>query len=163
MPQYTEDEANYLRSLIYAEGGNLKPRGMYKIGMSIMNRIKDPTFQKTIEGVITQPGQFAGYKSPRWNEAWNPANDNNVPNEIKGPNFNSYRQADSVAREILKNPSANDFGGIKYFRSYPKGDEKAKSSGWHQQMVREGRLATDPSNDETTTDGKTVLQFFSQP
>jgi len=131
MPQYTENEANYLRSLIYAEGGNLEPRGMYKIGMSIMNRIKDPAFPKTIEGVITQPEQFAGYKSPRWNEAWNPENDKSVPDKLKGDDYKSYRWADDLAREILAGNSGTDFGGIEFFRSYPKGDEKTKSSGWH--------------------------------
>ncbi len=164
MPPYTEDDVNYLRSLIYAEGGNLEKLGMYKLGMSIMNRMKDPdAFPDTIPGVINEPKKFAGYKSPRWNEAWNPGNDNRVPHKLKGDDFNSYRWADSVARDILAGHFTNDFGGIEYFRSFPKDEEKAKSSGWHRQMVSEGILATDPGNDETTTDSKTIMQFYSQP
>ncbi len=55
MEKYTADEVNYLRSLIYAEGGNLEKLGMYKLGMTIMNRVNDPAFSNTIQGVMKEP------------------------------------------------------------------------------------------------------------
>lgn len=56
---YDEDDLYWLSRAIYAESGNQPMAGRVAVGTVILNRVADPRFPDTIEGVIFAPGQFS--------------------------------------------------------------------------------------------------------
>lgn len=63
-PEKELKEAIMLAQTIYGEGRGLNKYEKSLIAWSVCNRVDDERFPNTIEEVITQPHQFAGY-SPR--------------------------------------------------------------------------------------------------
>lgn len=57
------EELEMLARCVEAEAGNQSLMGRRLVADVILNRVDDPDFPDTIEGVITQPGQFSVY----WN------------------------------------------------------------------------------------------------
>lgn len=56
---YDGDDLYWLSRAIYAESGNQPMAGRVAVGTVILNRVADPRFPDTIEGVIFAPGQFS--------------------------------------------------------------------------------------------------------
>lgn len=57
------DSITLMGICLEAECGNQPDEGIRMCADVIMNRMLDPTWPDTIEGVITQPGQFSSYRN----------------------------------------------------------------------------------------------------
>ena len=58
----TQDEVDLLSRVIYGEARGEDFEGQVAVGAVVLNRLVDPHFPKTIEGVIYQPGAFTAVK-----------------------------------------------------------------------------------------------------
>lgn len=60
-PKYTEKELDMLSRIIFAEAGSdcISDEHQQLVGMVVINRINDPRFPDTMEGVIMAKGQYA--------------------------------------------------------------------------------------------------------
>ena len=58
----TEEDVNLLCQLVYGEGNGLTDYEKSLIVWCVMNRVDDERFPNSIQEVITQKGQFYGYK-----------------------------------------------------------------------------------------------------
>lgn len=56
---HSENDLYWLSRAIYSESGNQPIAGRIAVGTVILNRVADPKFPNTIEGVIFAPGQFS--------------------------------------------------------------------------------------------------------
>ena len=59
---YEEESLFWLSRIIYAESGNQSLEGQMAVGNVVLNRVEDPIFPDTIEGVLAQKNQFSPYK-----------------------------------------------------------------------------------------------------
>lgn len=57
----TQDELELMALCVEAEAGNQELNGKRMVADVILNRVDDPDFPDTIEGVITQPYHFSSY------------------------------------------------------------------------------------------------------
>ena len=57
----TQDELELMALCVEAEAGNQELDGKRMVADVILNRVDDPDFPDTIEGVITQPYHFSSY------------------------------------------------------------------------------------------------------
>ena len=60
---YFENDVFWLSRVIYRESGNQSLEGQMAVGNVVLNRIADPAFPDTVEGVLAQKNQFSTYKS----------------------------------------------------------------------------------------------------
>ncbi len=60
---YNQDDLFWLSRVIYRESGNQSLEGQMAVGNVVLNRVADPAFPDTVEGVLAQKNQFATYKS----------------------------------------------------------------------------------------------------
>ena len=58
---YTAADAEMIAKTVWGEARGCTPEGQAKVVWCILNRVDDPRFPDTIQGVITQPHQFHGY------------------------------------------------------------------------------------------------------
>lgn len=58
---YTAEDAEMIAKTVWGEARGCSTEGQAKVVWCILNRVDDPRFPDTIEGVITQPWQFHGY------------------------------------------------------------------------------------------------------
>lgn len=92
---YTAEDAEMIAKTVWGEARGCSTEGQAKVVWCILNRVDDPRFPDTIEGVITQPWQFQGY-SP----------DYPVTDEILAVTYNVLRrwnverQGIAVVREL---------------------------------------------------------------
>ena len=64
---YDADYLYWLSHIIYAESGNQPLDGKIAVGNVILNRISNPLFPNTMEGVVTQANQFTTIYSSNFN------------------------------------------------------------------------------------------------
>lgn len=58
---YTAEDAEMIAKTVWGEARGCSTEGQAKVVWCILNRVDDPRFPDTIEGVVTQPWQFHGY------------------------------------------------------------------------------------------------------
>lgn len=63
---YDETDISMLAAIIECEAGNQPYEGLIAVGSVIVNRVKDPRFPDTIEGVLFAQGQFTPVASGRF-------------------------------------------------------------------------------------------------
>ncbi len=62
---YNQNDLFWLSRIIYAESGNQPLEGKMSVGTVVMNRVADPIYPNTVEGVLAQKNQFTTYKGGR--------------------------------------------------------------------------------------------------
>lgn len=60
---YNQEDLFWLSRVIYRESGNQSLEGQMAVGNVVLNRVADPAFPDTVEGVLAQKNQFTTYKS----------------------------------------------------------------------------------------------------
>ena len=60
---YNQDDLFWLSRVIHRESGNQPMEGRMAVGNVVLNRVADPVFPDTVEGVLAQKNQFSTYKS----------------------------------------------------------------------------------------------------
>lgn len=60
---YNQDDLFWLSRVICREAGNQSLEGQMAVGNVVLNRVADPVFPNTVEGVLAQKNQFSTYKS----------------------------------------------------------------------------------------------------
>lgn len=60
LSRYTDEEIRILATTIYYEAGQTTEQLRQYVAQVVLNRVADSRFPNTVEGVITQPGQYAG-------------------------------------------------------------------------------------------------------
>lgn len=60
---YNQDDLFWLSRVIQRESGNQPMKGKMAVGNVVLNRVDDPVFPDTVEGVLAQKNQFSTYKS----------------------------------------------------------------------------------------------------
>lgn len=60
---YNPDDLFWLSRVIHRESGNQPMEGRMAVGNVVLNRVSDPIFPDTVEGVLAQKNQFSTYKS----------------------------------------------------------------------------------------------------
>ncbi len=60
---YNQDDLFWLSRVIHRESGNQPMEGKMAVGNVVLNRVADPVFPSTVEGVLAQKNQFTTYKS----------------------------------------------------------------------------------------------------
>ena len=60
---YNPDDLFWLSRVIHRESGNQPMEGRMAVGNVVLNRVSDPVFPDTVEGVLAQKNQFSTYKS----------------------------------------------------------------------------------------------------
>ena len=60
---YNQDDLFWLSRVIFRESGNQPMEGQMAVGNVVLNRVADPIFPDTVEGVLAQKNQFSTYKS----------------------------------------------------------------------------------------------------
>jgi len=60
---YNQDDLFWLSRVIHKESGNQPMEGKMAVGNVVLNRVADPVFPDTVEGVLAQKNQFSTYKS----------------------------------------------------------------------------------------------------
>ena len=60
---YNQDDLFWLSRVIYRESGNQSLEGQMAVGNVVLNRVADPVFPDSVEGVLAQKNQFSTYKS----------------------------------------------------------------------------------------------------
>lgn len=60
---YNPDDLFWLSRVIHRESGNQPMEGRMAVGNVVLNRVADPVFPDTVEGVLAQKNQFSTYKS----------------------------------------------------------------------------------------------------
>lgn len=72
-----DTKENLLACAIYAESRNQGKKGMLAVGNVVLNRMNNPSFPKTVKGVLYQRGQFSytyrGSFNVRDAKSWNEA------------------------------------------------------------------------------------------
>ena len=60
---YNQEDLFWLSRVIYAESGNQSLEGKMAVGNVVLNRVANPIYPNTIQGVLAQKNQFSTYKS----------------------------------------------------------------------------------------------------
>ena len=60
---YNSDDLFWLSRVIQRESGNQPMKGKMAVGNVVLNRVANPVFPDTVEGVLAQKNQFSTYKS----------------------------------------------------------------------------------------------------
>ena len=60
---YDQEDLFWLSRVIYAESGNQPLEGQMAVGNVVMNRVANPIYPNTIQGVLAQKNQFSTYQS----------------------------------------------------------------------------------------------------
>jgi len=60
---YNENDLFWLSRVIYRESGNQSLEGQMAVGNVVLNRVADPAFPNSVEGVLAQKNQFTTYAS----------------------------------------------------------------------------------------------------
>lgn len=60
---YNQDDLFWISRVIQRESGNQPMKGKMAVGNVVLNRVADPVFPDTVEGVLAQKNQFSTYKS----------------------------------------------------------------------------------------------------
>ena len=60
---YDPDDLFWISRVIHRESGNQPMKGKMAVGNVVLNRVADPIFPDTVEGVLAQKNQFSSYAS----------------------------------------------------------------------------------------------------
>ena len=60
---YNQDDLFWISRVIQRESGNQPMKGKMAVGNVVLNRVADPVFPNTVEGVLAQKNQFTTYQS----------------------------------------------------------------------------------------------------
>lgn len=60
---YNQDDLFWISRVIQRESGNQPMKGKMAVGNVVLNRVANPVFPDTVEGVLAQKNQFSTYKS----------------------------------------------------------------------------------------------------
>lgn len=60
---YNQDDLFWLSRVIHRESGNQPMEGRMAVGNVVLNRVADPAFPNTVEGVLAQKNQFSSYRT----------------------------------------------------------------------------------------------------
>lgn len=60
---YNQEDLFWIARVIQRESGNQPMEGKMAVGNVVLNRVADPVFPDTVEGVLAQKNQFSTYKS----------------------------------------------------------------------------------------------------
>ncbi len=153
----TEEDKRLLTGIIYAEAGILPPSGKLKVSAVVRNRYHDPDYPDTWKGVITQPNQFAGTKTPRWGEAMDPK----ALNKLQGQEYNAYRESMKATDLIDGGKVDPDYGKLMFFKTYKKGVDPSKVDDWIEREVKKGDIKRRDDLGERDSLGGTA-EFFER-
>ena len=95
---FTEADVIALAQMLYGEARGCTVDNQMKCVWCVLNRVDDPRFPDTIQGVLSQPSQFHGYSPnfPVWDEL------KDVAREVL-TRWSMEKQGADVARELDKN------------------------------------------------------------
>ena len=95
---FTEADVTALAQMLYGEARGCTVDNQMKCVWCVLNRVDDPRFPDTIQGVLSQPSQFHGYSPdfPVWDELKEVARDVLT-------RWSLEKQGVDVARELDKN------------------------------------------------------------
>ena len=95
---FTEADVIALAQMLYGEARGCTVDNQMKCVWCVLNRVDDPRFPDTIQGVLSQPSQFHGYSPnfPVWDELKEVARDVLT-------RWSMEKQGADVARELDKN------------------------------------------------------------
>jgi spore germination cell wall hydrolase CwlJ-like protein len=127
-----QNRISLLARLIFAEAADhhLIPGAMEGIGWATINRVGAPTFPKTLEAVIHQPGQFDGVGKRLWRDAADPS-------KLTGPDATAYAKALEVAEGILAGKVPDGTKAAQFFYSSPTKDAPGT---WFPPKIQDGEL-----------------------
>lgn len=60
---YNQEDLFWLSRVIFAESGNQSLEGKMAVGNVVMNRVANPIYPNTVQGVLAQKNQFSTYRS----------------------------------------------------------------------------------------------------
>lgn len=60
---YNAEDLYWLSRIIYRESGNQSLEGQMAVGNVVLNRVANPVFPNTVEGVLAQKNQFSSYRT----------------------------------------------------------------------------------------------------
>jgi hypothetical protein len=128
-------DGNQLGRIIYAEASNT-PSDMPAIGWSVVNRVGDPEFGKTMDDVINQKNQFSSVQGN--SKQWQGSAD---PDSLTGPNAAAWQKAQNTAQGILGGaiPDPVD-GGTYFFSSSSYNNGQGNAPGGFQKMLANNRI-----------------------
>jgi hypothetical protein len=108
-----DGDENQLARVIYAEASNT-PSDMPAIGWSVVNRVGDPEFGKTMDAVVNQKNAFSSVQNndPQWRGSAD-------PDSLTGPNAAAWQKAQDTAQGILGGAIPDPTDGGAYFYSSP--------------------------------------------
>lgn len=123
---------NLLARLIFAEAADHhdRPGAMEAIGWTTLNRVGAPTFPKTLEAVIHQPGQFDSVGKKLWRDAGDPS-------KLTGPNVTAYAKALEAAEGILGGRIPDRTKAAQFFYSSPTKDAPGD---WFPKKIKDKEL-----------------------
>jgi len=128
-------DQNTLARIIYAEASNT-PSDMPAIGWSVVNRVGDPEFGKTLDAVINQKNQFASVQGN--SKQWQGSAD---PDGLTGPNAKAWQQAEDTAEGIMGGAIPDPVDGGTYFFAWPQYNGKAETApGDYKRMLGDGLI-----------------------
>ena len=95
---FTEDDVVAMSKMLWGEARGCELDNQQKAVWCVLNRVDDPRFPDTIQGVLSQPSQFHGYSPdfPVWDELYAVALDVLT-------RWSMEKQGADVARELDKN------------------------------------------------------------
>lgn len=147
-----DGDENSLARIIYAESSNT-PSDMPAIGWSVVNRVGDPEFGKTLDDVINQKNAFSSVQNN--DRQWRGSAD---PGRLTGPNAKAWQQAQDTAQGIIGGaiPDPVD-GGTYFFSSSSYNNGQGRAPGGFQGMLIGNRIV--PVN---PPGGDTCNYFFKR-
>ena len=125
-------DENQLARIIYAEASNT-PSDMPAIGWSVVNRVGDPEFGKTMDAVINRKNAFSSVQNndPQWRGSADPGS-------LTGPNAAAWQKAQDTAQGILGGAISDPVDGGAYFFSWPTYNGNASTApGDYKRMLGE--------------------------
>ena len=79
--QLESEELRLMSAIIWCEAGNQCDAGKQAVGIVVMNRVDNESFENTVEDVIYEPGQFRPKTDGRLSKALIMYDNNEIPQE----------------------------------------------------------------------------------
>jgi len=118
----TDSEAYLMAQVVYGESGSEPYVGKVAVASVILNRLKDPLFPKTVEGVIKQKGAFSCVVSGKIDKVPDEASYRAVLDALKGQDptdkavfFYNPRTATSTWMKNVGKKNIRNIGNHSFF------------------------------------------------
>jgi N-acetylmuramoyl-L-alanine amidase len=118
----TDSEAYLMAQVVYGESGSEPYVGKVAVASVILNRVKDPRFPKTVEGVIKQKGAFSCVKNGKIATIPDEASYRAVLDSLKGKDptekavfFYNPRTATSTWMKNIGKKNIKNIGNHSFF------------------------------------------------